>query len=128
MKSLQDLLNEANAVVTAVTADEAKAIFEGGEAIFIDLREAGERERNGVIPGAVHVPRGLLEWALDQDTTQSVEAFETGQQVVLFCSHGLRSAMSAQLAQEMGAKNVVHLKDGFNAWKSAGGPFEAITG
>lgn len=123
-KRLQDLLDEANAEVKAVTADEAKEILAAGDSVFVDLREENERERNGIIPGSVHVPRGLLEWALDPDTTYTVDAFQTGQRVVLYCSHGKRSAMSAKLAIEMGAENVVHLKDGFVSWKNAGGEIE----
>ena len=123
-KRLQDLLDEANAEVKAVTADEAKEILAAGDSVFVDLREENERERNGIIPGSVHVPRGLLERALDPDTTYTVDAFQTGQRVVLYCSHGKRSAMSAKLAIEMGAENVVHLKDGFVSWKNAGGEIE----
>jgi rhodanese-related sulfurtransferase len=123
-KHLQDLLDEANAEVKAVTADEAKEILAAGDSVFVDLREENERERYGIIPGSVHVPRGLLEWALDPDTTYTVDAFQTGQRVVLYCSHGKRSAMSAKLAIEMGAENVVHLKDGFVSWKNAGGEIE----
>jgi rhodanese-related sulfurtransferase len=127
-KRLQDLLDEANAAVKAITADEAKEILAAGDSVFVDLREESELQRNGIIPGSVHVPRGLLEWALDPDTTYSVEAFQTGQRVVLYCSHGKRSAMSAKLAYEMGAENVVHLKDGFVSWKNAGGEIAPYSG
>ena len=127
-KRLQDLLDEANASVKGVTADEAKEIFAAGDSVFVDLREESELQRNGMIPGAVHVPRGLLEWALDPDTTYTVEAFQTGQRVVLYCSHGKRSAMSAKLAMEMGAENVVHLRDGFVSWKNAGGEITSYSG
>ncbi len=127
-KTLQDLLEEANAVVKALTPDEVKSVLTEGSAVFVDLREESERIRNGIIPGAVHVPRGLFEWAVDQDTTYTIEAFASGQQVVLYCSHGLRSAMSARLAQEMGAENVAHLAGGFTAWKSAGGTIEPYSG
>ena len=96
--------------------------------MFVDLREESELQRNGIIPGSVHVPRGLLEWALDPETTYTVEAFQTGQRVVLYCSHGKRSAMSAKLAIEMGAENVVHLKAGFVSWKNAGGEIETYSG
>ena len=127
-KHLQDLLDEANAAVKAVTAEEAKEILAAGDSVFVDLREESELQRNGIIPGSVHVPRGLLEWALDPETTYTVEAFQTGQRVVLYCSHGKRSAMSAKLAIEMGAENVVHLKDGFVSWKNAGGEIETYSG
>ena len=64
-KSLQEILDEANAAVKAVTAAEAKDIFAAGDSVFVDLREESERQRDGMIPGSVHVPRGLLEWALE---------------------------------------------------------------
>lgn len=127
-KRLQDLLDEANAAVRAVTADEAKEIFATGDSVFVDLREESELQHNGIIPGSVHVPRGLFEWALDPDTTYTVDAFQTGQRVVLYCSHGKRSAISAKLALEMGAENVVHLKDGFVSWKNAGGEIAPYSG
>lgn len=127
-KRLQDLLDEANAAVTAITAYEAKEILAAGDSVFVDLREESELQRNGVIPGSVHVPRGLLEWALVPDTAYTVEAFQTGQRVVFYCSHGKRSAMSAKLAQEMGAENVVHLKDGFVSWENAGGETAPYSG
>ena len=59
-KTLQDLLEEANAVVKALTPDEVKSVLTEGSAVFVDLREERERIRNGIIPGAVHVPRGLF--------------------------------------------------------------------
>lgn len=127
-KTLQDLLDEANAVVKALTIEETQAVLAEGSAVFVDLREESERVRNGIIPGALHVPRGLFEWAVDQDTTYTIEAFDTDQLVVLYCSHGLRSAMSAKLAQEMGASNVAHLSGGFTAWKSGGGETEPYSG
>ncbi len=75
-----------------------------------------------MIPDAFHCPRGMLEFWIDPESPYAKEKFQSGDKFVFYCASGWRSALSAQVAQEMGLKNVSHISDGFGGWKKAGGP------
>ena len=95
----------------------------GAEGVtFVDLRDVRELERDGMIPGAWHVPRGMLEFWIDPESPYAKERFQSGDKFVFYCASGWRSALSARVAQEMGLENVSHIEDGFGGWKKAGGP------
>jgi rhodanese-related sulfurtransferase len=124
-KSAKTLVDEANAVVETKSLDEARALHERGEALFVDLREVRELEREGVIPGAVHAPRGMLEFWVDPESPYYREVFASGRPLLLFCAAGWRSALAARTLMEMGVEKVAHLEGGFSAWKAAGAPVAA---
>jgi rhodanese-related sulfurtransferase len=124
-KSAKTLVDEANAVVETKSLDEARALHERGEALFVDLREVRELEREGVIPGAVHAPRGMLEFWVDPESPYYREVFASGRPLLLFCAAGWRSALAARTLMEMGVEPVSHLEGGFGAWKAAGAPVAA---
>ena len=86
-----------------------------------------ELEREGLIPGAFHCPRGMLEFWIDPDSKYHKPVFATDKRFVFFCAAGQRSALAAQTAQCMGLAPVAHIAGGFGAWKAAGGPVEAAT-
>jgi rhodanese-related sulfurtransferase len=81
-----------------------------------------ELEREGVIPGAVHAPRGMLEFWFDPASPYYREVFDAGKQFVLFCALGWRSALATQTLMDMGLPDVAHIEGGFTAWKQAGAP------
>jgi rhodanese-related sulfurtransferase len=124
-KSAKTLVDEANAVVETKSFDEARALHERGEALFVDLREVRELEREGVIPGAVHAPRGMLEFWVDPESPYYREVFASGRPLLLFCAAGWRSALAARTLMEMGVEKVAHLEGGFSAWKASGAPVAA---
>jgi len=78
------------------------------------------------VPGAFHCPRGMLEFWIDPQSSYHKAQFAQDKRYVFFCAGGLRSALAAQTAQRMGLKPVAHIRGGFGAWKSAGGPVEAL--
>lgn len=88
----------------------------------MDLREEDERRRHGMIPGAVHVPRGELEFYFDSSNPLHLPALESGDSYLLFCAGGWRSALAADTLTRLGVKDVSHLDGGFSAWVAAGGP------
>ena len=121
-KSAKMLVDEANAIVETKSLDEARALHERGQALFVDLRDVRELEREGVIPGAVHAPRGMLEFWVDPESPYHRAAFAPGRPLLLFCAAGWRSALAARTLMEMGVEKVAHLEGGFSAWKASGAP------
>jgi len=80
-----------------------------------------ELQREGTVPGALHCPRGMLEFWVDPDSPYHKDAFATGQRFVLFCALGHRSALATQQLVEMGFGPVCDIAGGFKAWREAGG-------
>jgi rhodanese-related sulfurtransferase len=125
IKTAKEMVQEAMAVVRTIDLAEAQARHAAGKALFVDLRDVRELEREGVIPGAVHAPRGMLEFWVDATSPYFHKAFEgvqTGRPMVLFCAAGWRSALAAKTLMEMGFVEVAHIEGGFTAWKAAGAP------
>ncbi|WP_370275964.1 rhodanese-like domain-containing protein [Roseovarius indicus] len=122
MKRVKDMVAEANDLVAhAPAADYLEQ--HGTEGVtFVDLRDPRELEREGMIPGAFHCPRGMLDFWIDPESPYAKEKFQSGDSFVFYCASGWRSALSARTAQEMGLRNVSHIDDGFSGWKKAGGP------
>jgi len=124
-KTASQLVDEAMARVRTLSLPEARALHEAGQALFVDLRDVRELEREGVIPGAVHAPRGMLEFWVDPASPYFHKAFagvQEGRPMVLFCAAGWRSALATQALLEMGFPDVSHVEGGFSAWKAAGAP------
>ena len=118
-RSSQALVDEALAQVTTIDVAEALRLQRDDGALMVDLREA-ELETEGTIPGAHHVPRGLLEFVIDPQSAWHDPAFaDASRPYVLFCGIGWRSALAARTMQQMGFTRVVHLGGGFSAWKAA---------
>ena len=121
------LLDEANAKVETIPAAEAVPLLGDGSVVFVDLRDPRELEREGRIPGAVHCPRGMLEFWIDPESPYHKPVFAEDKRFVFFCAGGWRAALAAAAAQDMGLKPVAHLGGGMGAWKAAGGPVEGGT-
>lgn len=122
MKRVKDMVAEANAMVEHAPASELLTLHGADGVTFVDLRDVRELERDGMIPGAFHCPRGMLEFWIDPDSPYAKDQFQKGGRFVFYCASGWRSALSAQVAQEMGLEGVSHVSDGFKGWKDAGGP------
>jgi rhodanese-related sulfurtransferase len=124
MKRLKDMLAAAEAAVETLTPADAQPLLESEDVTFVDIRDVRELQRDGVVPGAFHAPRGMLEFWIDPDSPYAKPVFQSGGRFVFFCAGGMRSALAAQVGQEMGLK-VAHIEGGFGAWKAAGGATEA---
>jgi rhodanese-related sulfurtransferase len=120
-KGYKQLLNEANAEITTLPAAEALPLKGRDDVLFVDLRDPRELERDGMIPGAFHCPRGMLEFWIDPESPYFKPVFGDAKRFVFYCASGWRSALSTKTAQDMGLTNVAHLGGGFTAWREAGG-------
>jgi rhodanese-related sulfurtransferase len=123
-KGYKALLDEANAEIETLPPADAAALLGGDAVVFIDIRDPRELEREGRIPGAVHCPRGMLEFWIDPESPYAKPVFQEDKRFVFFCAGGWRSALAAKAAQDMGLKPVAHIGGGFAAWRAAGLPVE----
>ncbi|MGQ0847115.1 MAG: rhodanese-like domain-containing protein [Sporichthyaceae bacterium] len=122
-QSVSDMVKAAKARIENLDADAVeKELAEG--ALLIDLRESEELAANGKIPGAVHIPRGMIEFSADAASPYHVDGLDPEARIVLHCAAGGRSALAAAALQDMGFTNVAHLESGFGGWKDAGKPVE----
>ena len=124
MQSARQLVDAAMAQVVTLKAAQALAVHAQPGVVFVDLRESGELRREGRIPGAVHAPRGMLEFWVDPTSPYFRPEFAREHQLVLFCALGWRSALAAKALQDMGRDKVCHLGGGFEAWRASGGDVE----
>jgi rhodanese-related sulfurtransferase len=126
-KGYKQLITEARGRIRTLTLDEAKAKFEDPNVTFIDIRDARELERDGMIPGAFHAPRGMLEFWVDPDSPYYKDIFGSGKEFVLYCASAWRSSLATATLQDMGLSPVTHIEGGFKAWKEAGLPVERLS-
>ncbi len=121
-KTVDDLLNEARAKLDRLEPEEALAAQQAG-ALLIDTRSAEERRRRGVIPGALHIPRTVLEWRVDPGTApeyRNPHIHGLDQRLVVVCAHGYSSSLAAATLQELGYTRATDVIGGFEAWKECG--------
>ena len=121
-KTAKSMVEEAMGLVTTYTVEQARALHGHPGVQFVDIRDVRELEREGVIPGALHAPRGMLEFWVDPESPYHREAFAQDKEFVLFCAAGWRSALATQALMDMGLERVAHVGGGFTAWKEAGAP------
>ena len=124
-KGIKELCAEAETVVETWTVDEARDHLEDEDVVFVDIRDIRELWREGALPGAVHAPRGMLEFWVDPQSPYARDVFQSGQRFIFFCAGGLRSALAAKSVQEMGLSPVCHMAGGYSAWKKNDYPTEA---
>ncbi|MEM6834768.1 MAG: rhodanese-like domain-containing protein [Pseudomonadota bacterium] len=119
------LIAHANAKIDTIQADDALPLQEAGTHVFVDLRDIRELEREGLIPGAIHCPRGMLEfWAHPESPYHKAVFAQPDKTYLLYCALGLRSALAAATLKDLGMDNVAHIGGGFEAWQASGGPVE----
>jgi rhodanese-related sulfurtransferase len=123
MKTVQAMLAEADAVVPRISPDEAKGLVGRSDVLFLDVREPAEVTTSGKVPGALAIPRGLIEFRADPASPAHDAAFDRAKTVVAYCASGGRSALVGKTLKDMGYANVRNL-GGFKGWVDAGGPVE----
>ncbi|MDY8111152.1 rhodanese-like domain-containing protein [Fulvimarina sp. 2208YS6-2-32] len=124
IRSAKDLIKDASASVKAISADDAVELVDQPDVVFVDVREASELEKTGTVKGAVHVPRGLIEFQADPSSSSHKAELDPGKRLVLFCASGGRSTLAAGSLQAMGFENAVSVEGGFPALQSAGIPIK----
>ncbi|PLX89998.1 MAG: rhodanese [Desulfuromonas sp.] len=118
----RELVERAEAEIETISVEEALNLYRNDEVVMVDLRDIRELYREGMIPGAFHAPRGLLEFWVDPNSPYYNKIFSPGKRFVFYCNLGWRSALATQVVQQMGLENVCHINGGFDAWKAAAGP------
>jgi rhodanese-related sulfurtransferase len=122
-KTAAELVAEAKSRIENLAPAQVAAEMEDG-AVLIDLREPAECVAHGVIPGAIHAPRGMIEFYADPTSAYHRPEFDPAGRVILACASGGRSALAADTLRQMGYDHVAHLAGGLNAWREAGYPVE----
>ena len=123
-KSAKELVAEANRNVETLSGAEAAKLMGDANVVFVDIRESEELQKTGTLKGAVHVPRGFLEFQADPNSPTYKPELGGGKKILLYCGSGSRSALGAKALREMGISNVAHVAGGFPALQQAGVPQE----
>ena len=118
---LETLIAEAEAEIEVVDAPTLQADLGADDLVVIDLRDVRELQREGHLPGAVHMPRGMLEFWIAPESPYARPVFQEDKRFVFYCAMGWRSALACQIATRMGLERAAHLDGGFAAWKESGG-------
>ena len=117
MKTGADLIAEAKQRITEVTPQQVRERIKRGESfVLLDVREPNEWNL-GRVPGAVHIPRGIMETSIEQRVPRTAD-------VVIYCAGGNRSALAADTLKQMGYDKVSSMSGGFRDWVGTGGPVE----
>lgn len=118
-RGFKDMLAEANAAVEIVSVHDLPYHLDDADAVLVDVRDAIEREDEGVIPNSVHVSRGMLEFHADPQSPAYNPALRPDGRIILYCGTGGRSALAAKTLQDMGYADVSSLAGGYAAWRAA---------
>jgi rhodanese-related sulfurtransferase len=121
-RTLDDLLAVARARIDRLDPHEALAAVEAG-ALLVDIRSQDARDRDGVVPGALHLPRTVLEWRVDPDSpSRDARVGGLDARLILLCDHGYSSSLAAATLVELGFARAGDVVGGFEAWRAAGLP------
>jgi len=118
-RGFKAMLAEANAVIETVSVQDLPYHLESPDVVLVDVRDSVEREREGVIPESIHVPRGLLEFQADPESPVHVSEMQPDRRIILYCGTGGRSALAAKTLLDMGYTDVASLAGGYEAWRAA---------
>src|SRR4051812_38660999 len=125
-RGIKAMIDEANAQIETLSASEAIKAAQRGDVVIVDIRDPREIERDGRIPGAFSCTRGMLEFWIDPASPYAKQIFQEEKKFIFHCAGGMRSALAAKTAQDMGLKPVAHMGGGFAAWRGAGGTVEKV--
>ena len=120
------LIEEAEKNIEAMSIDEVAGLLHDETVTIVDIRDIRELQREGKLPGAIHAPRGMLEFWVDPDSPYHRKLFSEEKKFVFYCASAWRSALATQTVQQMGMNNVCHMSGGFTAWKEAEQPIEPV--
>ena len=115
----KQMLAEANAVIETVSVQDLGYLLDDPDVVLVDVRETVEREREGMIPGSVHAPRGMLEFHADPESPAYKAELRPEDRIILYCGTGGRSALAAKTLLDMGYADVASLAGGYEAWRKA---------
>jgi rhodanese-related sulfurtransferase len=124
--TVEQLLVDARSGLRRLTCAEALTEMAHGLRL-VDIRSNAERVADGLIPGAVHVPRNVLEWRLDPACPyRDPELGRRDARIALICNQGYQSSLAAATVARFGLAEVTDVIGGFQAWRAAGLPVERV--
>jgi rhodanese-related sulfurtransferase len=115
-----DLVDVAKQHIDNLSPEQVKDELDRGTAVLVDIRDFRELYQKGRIPGAVHAPRGMLEFWVDPASEYYRDVFTPDRRYIVYCAGGGRSALAAKTMKDMGYPDVAHLEPGFGGWEAAG--------
>lgn len=121
-KGFRKLLAEAESKAPAISVEDARKRHGDTGTVFVDIRDVRELEREGMIPGAFHAPRGMLEFWVDPESPYYKPVFAGDKTFILYCQSDWRGVLAAATLKDMGLPNVFHLSGGYSEWRNAGAP------
>lgn len=124
VQSASGIVASAKAEIREILPEQVEGLMRAG-AVLLDVREHDELVSDGMIPGGVHAPRGLLEWLVDPQSATYIKALDPERPVIIYCRSGNRSALAALLMEKMGYGDVTSLQGGIVRWKTEGRPVAA---
>jgi rhodanese-related sulfurtransferase len=120
IKSSQTLVKEAEKVIKTLTIKQVEEILKNEDGTLIDVRDVRELWKEGTVKHSKHIPRGMLEFWLDPQSSYFKEnKFDFSKKLILFCALGMRSALAAKTLMDMGFDNIAHVQGGFDALKQS---------
>ena len=121
IKSSQTLVEEAQKTIETLNSNEVKKLIDNNKITLIDVRDIRELWKEGTIENSKHIPRGMLEFWLDPESSYyKSNKIKDIKKMVLFCALGWRSALATKSLVDMGFNNVAHVEGGFDALKKSG--------
>ena len=126
-RTLDLRLGEARERIRRLTPEDAEGAIRAG-ALLVDVRAENNRERDGIVPGSLHIPLTVLEWRVDPDSEwRSPYVGGLDQELILICDHGCSTILAASSLVDLGFTRVGDVVGGFLAWREAGLPVSAAT-
>jgi rhodanese-related sulfurtransferase len=122
-RSVKQMVEAADAAVPRITVAQAQELISEGNALVVDVRDAPEIQQSGKVAGALHVPRGMLEFRADPEAPSHDPHFDKNRAVIVYCASGGRAALAGQALKELGYDEVYNL-GGFKDWADNGGAIE----
>ncbi len=120
-ESPEQMVAAAKEVITEIPAEDFRNIYTSDDIFIIDVRTAAEYDA-GAVPGAVNIPRGVLEFRIGEEETWNSAGKnppDKDDRVFVYCSSGSRGALSAKALMQLGYENVKSVKGGWEAWHEA---------
>jgi rhodanese-related sulfurtransferase len=126
MSRVDEMLEQARAKLARLDPAAAREAIDAG-AILVDIRADSQRERDGVVPGAVFIARNVLEWRCDPEGSHRDERVaDPGRPLIVMCNEGYQSSLAAATLKELGHADATDLDGGFQAWRAAGLPVQPL--
>lgn len=120
--TVDELLAEARSGIERLGPEEAASAMSAG-AVLVDIRSESQRERDGIVPGSVFIPRNMLEWRCAPSSEwRDGRVSDPLRRLIIMCDEGYQSSLAAANLKRLGLERATDLAGGFQAWRSGGLP------